>query len=70
MKIPTAGDIPTPSTLFSNAHSLYDQFSTSITKMTAPLDREEDLWPQFEVSAQSVTNAFKKYVEPEVLSSS
>jgi len=31
--------------------------------MTAPLDHEDELWPQFEVSVQSVTDAFKKFEE-------
>lgn len=55
--------------MFSNAHAFYDHLSTSITSMTAPLDREEELWPQFEVSMQSVTDAFKKCVEFEIHSS-
>lgn len=56
-------DIPTPSSLLSGAHDAYDRLSTAITNMTAPLDHEEELWPQFEISAQSVTDAFKKFEE-------
>ncbi|KAF9650134.1 hypothetical protein BDM02DRAFT_3268196 [Thelephora ganbajun] len=59
MKMPTIKDIPTPSALFSSAHN---HLSTSITNMAVPLDHEE-LWPQFEVSVQSVTDAFKKFEE-------
>jgi len=62
--------IPTPSALFSNAHTVYDNISTSITNMAAPLDHEEELWPQFAVSIQSVTDAFKRYAEFEILSGS
>lgn len=61
MKMPTVKDIPTPSAVFSSAHKAYDHLSTTITNMAAPLDHEEELWPQFEVTAQSVTDAFKKY---------
>lgn len=53
--------IPIPSAVLSNAHKAYDHLSTTITSMTAPLNHEEELWPQFEVTAQSVTDAFKKY---------
>jgi len=63
MRLPTVSDIPTPSSLLSGAHDVYDRLSTTITNMTAPLDHEEELWPQFEISAQSVTDAFKKYAE-------
>lgn len=64
-KVPTMKYVPTPSALFSNAHNIYNHISTSITDMTAPLDHEE-LWPQFEVSVQSVTDAFKRYAELEI----
>jgi len=70
MKMPTVKNLPNPSVLFPNPHDLYDNLSTSVTRMTAPFDREEELWPQFEVSAQSVTDAFKKYVEIETRCSS
>lgn len=66
----TTMHVPTPSALFSNAHTLYDRLSTSITNMAAPLDHEEELWPEFEVSMQSVTDAFKKYAEFEIPSNS
>lgn len=58
--------VPTPSALFSNAHTFYDRLSTSITNMAAPLDHEEELWPEFEVSMQSVTDAFRKYAKFEI----
>jgi hypothetical protein len=61
--MPMINGIPTPSALLSTAHNAYGHLSTTITNMTAPLDHEEELWPQFEVSAQSVTDACKKYVE-------
>lgn len=70
MKVPKIEDIPTPSTILSGAHKAYDNLSTTITNMTVPLDREEELWPQFEVTAQSVTDAFKKYAEFKVPSNS
>jgi hypothetical protein len=70
MKMPTIKDIPTPSALLSSAHNAYDNLSTTITSMTAPLDHEEELWPQFEVTAKSVADAFKKYVKFDVPSSS
>ena len=63
MRLPTIRDIPTPSSLLSGAHDAYDRLSTTITDMAAPLDHEEELWPQFEISAQSVTDAFKKYAK-------
>ena len=63
MKIPTVGNVPTPSSLFSGVKTLYDDLTTSITRMAASFDREAELWPQFEVSVQSVTDVFKMYVE-------
>jgi len=63
-------DIPTPSALLSNVYAVCDRLSTSTTDMAAPLDHEEELWPQFEVSVQSVTEAFKKYARFEIHSSS
>lgn len=62
-KMSTIKDIPTPSALFSKAHTAYNNLTTSITNMTAPLDHEEELWPQFKVSVQSVRDAFGKYAE-------
>jgi len=60
----TIRNIPTsPSALFSSAHTACDNLTTSITSMAAPLDHEEELWPQFEVSVQSVTDAFRKFEE-------
>jgi len=70
MKIPTIGNVPTPSTLLSKVHTLYDDFFTTITRMAASFDREDELWPQFEVSVQAVTDALKMYVELDTLSSS
>ena len=64
--MPTMKDVPTPSALLSNARTLYDNLSTSITNMAAPLDHEEELWPQFKASVQSVADAFKKYAEFEI----
>jgi len=64
--MPTIKDIATPSALFSSAHTVYDNLTTSITNMAAPLDHDEELWPQFEVSVQSVTDAFRKYAEFEI----
>ncbi|KAF9785190.1 hypothetical protein BJ322DRAFT_1108649 [Thelephora terrestris] len=61
--MPMINGIPTPSALLSSAHNAYGHLSTTITNMTAPLDHEEELWPQFEVSAQSVTDACKKFEE-------
>lgn len=66
MKMPTIKDIPTPSALLSSAHNAYDHLSATITDMTAPLDHEEELWPQFEVSMQSVTDLFRMYAEFEI----
>ena len=70
MKVPRIRDIPSPSTLLSSAHNAYDNLSTTITNMTAPLDHEEELWPQFEVTAKSVADGFKKYAKFEVPSTS
>ena len=64
--MPTIKDIPTPSALISGAHTAYDNLTASIMNMAAPLDHEEELWPQFEVSVQSVTDAFRKYAEFEI----
>lgn len=64
--MPTIKDIRTPSALFSNARTVYDNLTTSITNMTAPLDHEEELWPQFEISVQSVTDAFRKYAKSDI----
>lgn len=63
MKMPTIRNIPTPSALLSRAHSAYDNLSTTIQDMAAPLDHEEELWPQFEVTVQSVTDAVRKFEE-------
>ena len=65
-KMPTIKGIPTPSALLSSAHDAYVHLSTTVTNMTEPLDHEEELWPQFEVSAQSVTDAFKKYAGSDI----
>lgn len=69
MKVPTISAIPSPSALLSSAHNAYDNLSITITNMAAPLDHEEELWPQFEVTAKSVTDGFKKYAKFEVPSS-
>ena len=53
--------VPKYSTLFSSAHNAYDQLSTTIANMAEPSDHEEELWTQFETSARSVVDAFKKY---------
>lgn len=67
-KMQTIRNIPTsPSALFSSAHTAYDNLTTSITSMAAPLDHEEELWPQFEVTVQSVTDVFRKYAESRYL---
>lgn len=59
-------DIPTPSALFSNVHTAYDNLTTSITNMATPSDYDGELWRQFEVSVQSVVDAFRRYVELEI----
>ena len=70
MKIPTIRNVPTPSALLSDAHTLYDNLSASITRMAASFDREDELWPQFQVSVQAITDAFKMYVGLETRTSS
>ena len=70
MRVPTIRGTKTPSVLFSNIHTFYNHLSTSITNMAAPLEHEDELWPQFKASAQAVTDAFKKYVGFEIPSSS
>jgi len=70
MRIPTIRNVPTPSSLLSDAQTRLDNFFTSITRMAAFFDREDELWPQFEVIAQTITDGFKMYVELEAHSSS